>query len=122
MKLQMIMPQEVEVFYVIPTIRREMALVMKSSGKKQKEIAKLLCVEESTISQYVNNKRAAEIRLNERIKKAVADSAGNVKDKASLVSEMQKILKLIKEDNALCDIHRAVADMPEACDTCILKK
>lgn len=49
MKTQLIMPQEVEVFYAIPALRREMAFAMKASGKKQKEIAKLLCVEESTI-------------------------------------------------------------------------
>jgi len=121
MKTQLIMPQEIEVFYVIPAIRREMALAMKAAGKKQKDIAKLLCVEESTISQYITNKRAAKLKLNDRIKNAVSASVKKIHDKISLVRETQKLLKLIKEENALCEIHRAVADMPKACDTCVLK-
>ena len=121
MNTQLIMPQEVEVFYVIPAIRREMALAMKAAGKKQKDIAKLLCVKESTISHYVNEKRAVELKLNGRIKGAVADSVGRVRDKTSLIGEMQKLLRLVIEENALCELHRKLADIPKTCDLCFFR-
>ena len=118
MKMQLTMPQEVEVFYVIPAIRRELAITMKAAGKKQKEIAKLLCVEESTISQYLNDKRAVDIKFNDEIKQQVADSASNIHDRISFIGESQKLLKLIKEDRTLCQVHRAVAGLPKSCDVC----
>lgn len=115
------MPQEVEVFYVIPALRREMAVAMKASGKKQKDIAKLLCVEESTISQYLNNKRAAKMNLNDKIKRDVADSVKKIQNKVDLIVETQKLLALAKNENALCEIHRAIVKLPESCDDCIVK-
>jgi len=115
------MPQEVEVFYVIPAIRRELALAMKSSGKKQREIAKLLCVEDSTVSQYVNDKRATRINLNNKVKGAVASSVKKIKDMVSLVREIQNLLKLVKNENALCEIHRAKSSLPKSCNACLFR-
>lgn len=115
------MPQEVEVFYVIPTIRRELAFAMKAAGKKQKEIAELLCVKESTISQYLNDKRATEVKLNEQLKSAATAAAARVKDKVTLIAETQKLLGLIKEGKTLCEIHRSIANIPKSCDVCFLK-
>lgn len=115
------MPQEVEVFYIIPSIRKELALAMKASGKKQKEIAKLLCVKESTISQYMNEKRAAEFKFDKTIKNAAAKSATKINDKLSLILEIQSLLKLIKQNNVLCEIHKAVSDVPKKCDVCFLR-
>ena len=121
MKTQLIMPQEVEVFYVIPTVRRELSIAMKASGKKQKDIAKLLCVEESTISQYLSNKRASKFKLNNKVKEAVALAIKKIDGKLSLISETQKLLKLIKEENTLCEIHHAIYNIPKSCDVCFVK-
>ena len=46
------MPQEVEVWYVIPSIRRELALAMIEKGRTQKSIAKMLGVTEPAVTQY----------------------------------------------------------------------
>jgi len=119
MKTQLIMPQEIEVFYIIPVLRREMALAMKALGKKQKDIAKVLCVRESTISHYLNNKRATEIKLNDDVKKAVVESVEKINDKISLIVETQKLLKLVKESKALCEIHKVLANVPKSCDVCL---
>ena len=70
------MPQEVEVWYVLPAIRRELAKVMKTKtvqradedGDKkehkitQKEIAKMLGVTEPAITQYLLRKRGQRSR------------------------------------------------------------
>ncbi len=105
MKSELLMPQEVEVFYVIPAIRRELAIAMKASGKRQKEIAKLLCVKESTISQYITEKRGTDMKFNDRIKRAVAESSKKVNDRTTLVDEMQRLLYLVKEEKVLCFAH-----------------
>ena len=121
MKTELLMPQEVEVFYVIPAIRRELATVMKASGIKQKDIAKLLFVKESTISQYMTEKRAAEMKFSQKVKEAVALSANAIKDRVSLVAETQKLLRLVKEEKALCQIHTSISNIPKTCDVCFLK-
>ncbi len=91
------MPQEIEVFYTLPAIRREMAISMKASGRKQKDIAKLLCVEESTISQYLKDKRAAKIRLEERFRKDVAKSAERIASQADFIKEAQRLLAIMRK-------------------------
>ena len=90
MKSKMLMPQEVEVFYLIPSIRREIALAMKKSGKMQKEIAKTLCVEESTISQYFSMKRGSEFELDNEIKQAINESSQNIKNEFDLIAPSPK--------------------------------
>ena len=118
MKTQLIMPQEFEVFYVLPGVRREMALAMKASGKKQKDIAKLLCVEESTVSQYVNDARASSLKLSSKLKDAVAESSKKVKDKISLIRETQKVLSLLMKENVTCELHKIMAKLPDECSVC----
>jgi len=70
------MPQEVEVWYVLPAIRRELAKVMKTKviervnddGQKidhkitQKEIARMLGVTEPAITQYLLKKKGRRSR------------------------------------------------------------
>lgn len=70
------MPQEVEVWYVLPAIRRELAKVMKTkvitrtneNGEKvdhkitQKEIARMLGVTEPAITQYLLKKKGQRSR------------------------------------------------------------
>ncbi len=91
------MPQEIEVFYTLPAIRREMAISMKASGRKQKEIAKLLCVEESTVSQYIKDKRAAKISLDERFRKDVAKAAKGIANQADFIKEARRLLAIMRK-------------------------
>ena len=112
------MPQEIEVFYIIPAIRREMAIALKALGRKQKDIAAVLCVEESTISQYLSGKRAGDVRLNDAVISSVKEAVARVCDRASLVSEMQRIVGMVKSEGILCGVHIERGGMPKACDVC----
>lgn len=119
MKLQIIQPQEVEVFYVLPAIRSRMASALKKQGMKQKDIAELLCVQESTISHYMNSKRAADVKFNSAIDREVSAAARKVKTKEDLIRETQHIIGLVRKDKGLfCGLHKAVADVPQGCDVC----
>ena len=115
------MPQEIEVFYILPAIRRELAFAMKRKGKKQKEIAKLLCVKESTISQYFNAKRAASFEFNADMVKTVSTAAENITDKLSMMQQTQAILREFKKDTTICKIHSSLAEVPKGCDVCFIK-
>ncbi len=121
MKLQIIQPQEVEVFYILPAIRSRMAAALKEQGMKQKDIAGLLCVQESTISQYLSSKRAADVKFTEHINNEVAAAVKKIKTKEDLIRETQRILEMAKEEKILCSVHKSVADVPSGCDVCFCK-
>lgn len=116
MQKQMLQPQEIEVFYIIPTIRSHLAKYMKKQGKIQKEISQLLQIRESTVSHYINDKRAFKVNFNEDIEKEIGISASRIKDKWTLLSETQRLLGLIRKTDTLCQIHKQFADLPVGCN------
>ena len=108
-------PQEVEVFYILPTLRKYFAVYMKERGFSQKHIAELLEVESATVSQYVNEKRANKIQFDDHVLKEVKQAAGKITDKLSMLRETQRLLRYIRHSNALCVIHRQLSNLPETC-------
>ncbi len=111
----LLQPQEIEVFYVIPTLRKYLAISMKKQGLKQKQIASLLDIEDATVSQYVNDKRGNKIALSNDIQKEISKSSLLIRDKTSLIREMQKLLRIIQETREICKIHKTLADVPQDC-------
>jgi predicted transcriptional regulator len=144
------MPAEVEVWYVLPAIRRELAKSMKTKivprvgedGKKkdhkitQKEIAKMLGVTEPAITQYLLKKKGRRSRgdqvviperfLSELDKTADTlikqyETRGANEDMFEIMtSEINRVIRVMRDDGALCDIHRNfsahVKDKCSACD------
>lgn len=144
------MPQEVEVWYVLPALRREMAKVMKTKtvprvgedGKKkehkitQKEISKMLGVTEPAITQYLLKKkgrrsRGDQVLIPERFLHELEKSADTMIEQYEkrganedmfevMTSEVNRLIKMIRDDGAMCDIHRKfsahVKDKCSACD------
>ncbi len=105
------MPQEVEVWYVLPAIRRELAKIMKTKvvtrtnedGEKvdhkvtQKEIARMLGVTEPAITQYLLKKkgqrsRGDQVSLPDHIVREIDKSA----DK--MIADYEKVRLLDEED------------------------
>ena len=130
------MPQEVEVWYVLPAMRRELAKVMKTKtvprvgedGKKkehkitQKEIAKMLGVTEPAITQYLLKKkgrrsRGDQVVIPERFLADLEKSAdamikqfetrgANENMFEVMTFEINRLIRVIRDDGAMCDIHR----------------
>jgi len=115
---RLLQPQEVEVFYILPAVRRELALVMKGGGKSQKEIAKLLCVTEPAVSQYMSSKRATLVKFNQKMKSAISESAKRITGEMSLLREVQRLLTLTRQDKVICKVHAAVGNVPKGCNAC----
>lgn len=118
---KVIQPQEIEAWYVLPLIRRELALAMKIEGLDQKSIAKLLGVTAAAISQYVNNKRGTDYLIDSSLKSNFAVSARIIANDPSLIfSEFQKLLKLLWSEGVVCEIHKSKSWHPNdgGCSIC----
>jgi len=114
---RVLQPQEIEVFYVIPALRRELALCMKASGRSQKAIASLLGVTEAAVSQYFSSKRAATIKFNDRMKSVIREASARINDEMSMFSEMQQLLRLSREERVVCQAHESLG-CPKSCTAC----
>jgi len=93
--------QELEVWYVIPAIRKELALAMHNSGLKQVEIAKRLGLTKAAINQYLSEKRGTEIKFNSKIKASITNSASRIKNGFDSVREIQYLLNISREEKGI---------------------
>ncbi|MBI4441576.1 hypothetical protein HY639_05390 [Candidatus Woesearchaeota archaeon] len=119
MKTQkLVYPQEVEVLYMLPAIRREFAHYFKSIGLEQKEIARLLKVSEPSVSHYLKAKRATQVTFSDKDKGEIAKSAENLRQNKSLVDETARLLYLLKESRVTCKVCIGVTDTPKDCNAC----
>lgn len=118
MSLTTLHPQEVEVFYILPAIRRELSVALKELGRSQKDIAKLLGVTEAAVSQYISKKRAADVDFPSELAAEIRKAAPMMTDKSSMIKETQRILASAKDHKLTCKLHGQVADVPEGCDIC----
>ena len=59
-------PCELIVWYVIPTIRAELAKELIKLGLSQKEVSERLGITQSAVSQYVKDKRGKGIPVNKK--------------------------------------------------------
>ncbi len=121
--MQETMPQEIEVRYILPAIRRELARIFIEEHKlNQKEAAKMLGLTEAAISQYQHFKRAKEVVFSNDVIDEISASAKKIiAEKASkqrLIAEMYRISGLTKVRHILCDIHRAQSKELDNCNVC----
>ena len=98
--------QEIEVWYIIPAIRKELSKVLVKKHKLSYEKAgNALGISKAAISQYLSNKRANKIKLNDQIKKECEKSGEIIfKDSKKAMFEMQRILELMKIKKCSCDV------------------
>ncbi len=100
------LPQEIEVWYIIPAIRRELTeILIKNYNLKQKQVAKILGTTESAISQYLHKKRAKEINFPKSMKKYFENATKEIiKDNKKVVSEIIKLLNITKKYGVACQV------------------
>lgn len=110
---KLLYPQEVEVYYILPALRRELTLELKRQGMEQKKIAEILGVTGAAISQYVHSKRASEIDLT-KIKKEIIEAAKKITDRYSVLKVTQNLLKLSLDKGITCD----KCQMEPSCTAC----
>jgi len=112
-------PQEVEVFYILPAIRKELSVALKALGKSQKEIAGLLGVTEAAVSHYISSKRANDVQFPKEFIARIREAAPKITNHQSMIQEVQAILDSVKEDRFICRMHEQVTrDIPRGCNVC----
>lgn len=115
----MIQPQELEVWYVLPALRRELAKSMVAQGLSQKSAAGILGVTESAVSQYIRQKRAKRVRFDKDLKEQILRSAKKLSKRKSCVTrEIQKLLRLARKKHLVCRLHREHGALKE-CGGCL---
>jgi uncharacterized protein len=112
---KLLQPQEIEVYYIIPSLKRELAKCMSARGERQGKIAKLLLVEKATVSQYLSGKRGAEVEFDENFSEEIYKSARQISDKMSFIRETQRLLQIARDNMTVCKVHKKYSDVPEDC-------
>ncbi len=120
--LKILQPQEIEAWYVLPLIRRELAFAMKEEGLDQKTIAGLLGITAAAVSQYIHHKRASDFEIEPNIKFEFKVSAKRIAhDRTLIFAEVQRILKILWDTKFVCEIHKSKSWCPDDCGVCFEK-
>jgi hypothetical protein len=100
------LPQEIEVWYIIPAIRKEFSRILTQKYKLTFEkTGEILGISKAAVSQYLKKKRAVKIKLPKEIKKEIEKSSEIIVKKNNLaVREMLRILKLMRKKGCECNI------------------
>jgi len=114
------MPQEIEVWYIIPALRRELAKCMIGLGLAQKQIAEKMGLTEAAVSQYLSSKRAKDVIFSNAILDEIKKSADRIiENKKNIVSEMVRLTNLTSVKHVMCDLHKKHdVNLPSGCDVC----
>ena len=113
-------PQEIEVWYVLPALRKELSLELSQQGLSQTQIAELLHITKPAVSQYLRNKRASSVTFDPNVKKMIRESAQNILKTKNWMGEVQKILKYIEKEKIICDIHQQHCKDLSDCQVCYI--
>jgi predicted transcriptional regulator len=114
------MPQEIEVWYIIPALRREVAKCMIELGLSQKLTAEKMEITEAAVSQYLSSKRAKEVIFSNAILEEVRKSTKIIiEDSNRLVQEMLRLSNLTGVKQVMCDLHKKQdTNLPGSCNIC----
>ncbi len=100
------LPQEIEVWYIIPRLRKELAKEFISKYKLSYEKAgNILGISKAAISQYLSNKRANKIKLSKEIIVEVKKSAEvMIQNPHTAIKEMERLLAIMRQKRCSCDV------------------
>ena len=106
--MKKIMPQEIEVWYLIPALRRELSKVLVGeNGLTQKKTSNILGVTEAAISQYLKSKRGKEVKFSKKECSEIKKAAKRISDDPnSSMDALYDLCKMFRGSKSLCDIHK----------------
>ena len=116
-----LMPQELEVWYLLPSLRKELAkLFIKDYAFSQREVSEILGITESAVSQYLKSKRAKKMKFSSMEMGEIKKTAGKiVHDKKNSRIYLYDLSKKLRGSECMCIVHRKHdKTLPEDCRMC----
>ncbi len=104
------LPCEVMIWEFLPALRRELVRALLKEGVSRKEIASMLGITDSAISQYLKRKRGMHFRFDADIKQKIQQIARCLKNtsardrSARLIAEICKFCLMLKRKKVLCSL------------------
>lgn len=121
--MKKIMPQEIEVWYVIPALRRELAKsFIKDHEMSQKKAAEILGITEAAVSQYVKDKRGGELKFKKDELVKIKEAASKVaKDPNNMMEVLYDLCVYFRNEKVVCRMHKCKdKTLPKNCRGCSL--
>ncbi len=119
-------PCEIVVWYVIPSMRSELAKELLKLGMKQKEISELLDITQPAVSQYISDKRGHGIKFDEKthgmIRMFAKDLMEQKLEQGDIIRRMCEICKNVKAEEIVCQLHKEKDKVPVSCNACMGSK
>jgi predicted transcriptional regulator len=106
-------PCELIVWYVLPSIRRELAReLVETHNLTQAEVARKFGVTDAAISQYLKKKRGINKEIENSLKYSdfrdeVSDSACRIMDGSDIVTETCRICGVVKNSGMLAKVYES---------------
>ena len=116
------LPCELVVWYVLPSIRSELAKELVKLGLSQKEVSERLGITPAAVSQYVNEKRGKDMKFKVDVKEEIREFAKDMaRDGAfsNLTLRICEVCTRVKTDKTLCKLHKEHDTVPEGCNVCL---
>ncbi len=123
--MKKVMPQEVQVWYLIPAIRRDLAKTfVKDYDLSQKEASEILGITESAISQYLKSKRGAGLKFNKEESAKIKEAAEKIiSDKNKAMHHLFHLSNELMGSKSICDFHRKHdGSLSKDCVICMRKQ
>lgn len=117
-----LMPQEIEVWYLIPALRKELARIFVVDYRlTQKEASKILGLTESAVSQYLKSKRAIDIKFADDELKEIRKTAKlMIKNKKDFMKHFYSLCTKLKGAESMCAFHKKQEKgLPKGCKICM---
>ena len=119
--MRSLLPQEIEAWYLIPAVRKELAKIFITKYKlNQREIAKILGVTEAAVSQYTKSKRGNEILFSKKNLLIIEKTASKIfKNKKDSIKIIYKTCGKLRNSKAMCEVHMSMdKGISKKCDIC----
>ncbi|MDY6864707.1 MAG: transcriptional regulator [Halobacteriota archaeon] len=114
-------PCEIVIWYVLPTIRAELAKELVNLELSQKSASKKLGITQAAVSQYLGNKRGKDVDLGDEIKEMIRNLAKDLinGEDDKLTTGVCAICSELKKDKKICELYREHNVTPDKCDACL---